>query len=53
MINPKLEEKIAFALLRACGLVVISVLFIMVGYLFIKGVGAINLELFFGEGNSL
>jgi phosphate transport system permease protein len=53
MINPKLEEKIAFALLRACGLIVIAILFIMVGYLFIKGVGAINLELFFGDANPI
>jgi len=49
----KLEEKIAFFILQSFGIIVISVLFIIVGYIFVKGIGAINLEFFFGDANPI
>ncbi len=45
----KIEEKIIFILFYLFGFSVIAVLFTIVGYVFIKGIGAINMHFFFGN----
>jgi phosphate transport system permease protein len=45
----KLEEKIVFIILYLFGFSVIAVLFTIVGYVFIKGIGSINMHFFFGN----
>ncbi len=49
----KLEEKIVFALLYLFGFMVVAILFTIVGYIFIKGIGAINMHFFFGDANPI
>ena len=53
MVNPKLEEKIAFTLLKSCGLVVVLILFTIVGYLFINGIDVISIRFFFGNADPI
>ena len=49
----KIEEKIVFSILYLFGFTVIAVLFTIVGYIFINGIGAINLHFFFGDANPI
>ncbi|ABR56156.1 phosphate ABC transporter permease PstA [Methanococcus aeolicus] len=49
----KIEEKIVFSLLYLFGLSVIGILFIIVGYLFYMGAGALNMQFFFGDANPI
>lgn len=49
----RLEEKIAFFTLYLFGFTVIGILFVIVGYIFVNGIGAINMEFFFGESNPI
>ncbi|WP_457612869.1 phosphate ABC transporter permease PstA [Methanocaldococcus sp.] len=48
-----IEEKIVFFIFKMFGAVVVLILFTIVGYIFIKGIGAINLKFFFGDANPL
>jgi len=49
----RLEEKIVFGMFYLFAIFVIGILFTIVGYVFIKGIGAINIEFFFGDSNPI
>lgn len=47
----KIEEKIVFGIFYLFAFIVVGILFTIVGYVFINGIGAINMEFFFGDSN--
>ncbi|WP_048059125.1 phosphate ABC transporter permease PstA [Methanococcus vannielii] len=49
----KIEEKIVFSIFYLFGFLVIGILFTIVGYVFLNGIGVINMEFFFGDSNPL
>lgn len=49
----KIEEKIVFGIFYLFAFIVVGILFTIVGYVFINGIGAINMEFFFGDSNPI
>ena len=49
----KIEENIVFGIFYLFAFIVIGILFTIVGYVFINGIGAINMEFFFGDSNPI
>uniref|UniRef100_A9AAK9 Phosphate transport system permease protein PstA n=1 Tax=Methanococcus maripaludis (strain C6 / ATCC BAA-1332) TaxID=444158 RepID=A9AAK9_METM6 len=49
----KIEENIVFGIFYLFAFIVIGILFTIVGYVFINGIGAINMEFFFGDANPI
>ncbi|MBA2850501.1 phosphate transport system permease protein [Methanococcus maripaludis] len=49
----KIEEKIVFGIFYMFAFIVVGILFTIVGYVFINGIGAINMEFFFGDSNPI
>ena len=49
----KIEEKIVFSILYLFGFIVVAILFTIVSYIFIKGVGALDMHFFFGDANPI
>ncbi|MBA2840115.1 phosphate transport system permease protein [Methanococcus maripaludis] len=49
----KIEENIVFGIFYLFAFIVVGILFTIVGYVFINGIGAINMEFFFGDSNPL
>ena len=44
--NRKLKEKIMFGLFKACALIVVLTLVVIIGYVFINGIGKMSIDLF-------
>ncbi|BAP61386.1 phosphate ABC transporter permease protein [Methanococcus maripaludis KA1] len=49
----RIEENIMFGIFYLFAFIVIGILFTIVGYVFINGIGAINMEFFFGDSNPI
>ncbi|CAF30653.1 phosphate ABC transporter permease PstA [Methanococcus maripaludis] len=49
----KIEEKIVFGIFYLFAFIVVGILSTIVGYVFINGIGAINMEFFFGDSNPI
>ncbi|MBA2862127.1 phosphate ABC transporter permease PstA [Methanococcus maripaludis] len=49
----KIEENIVFGIFYLFAFIVIGILFTIVGYVFINGIGAINMAFFFGDANPI
>ncbi|MBA2859837.1 phosphate ABC transporter permease PstA [Methanococcus maripaludis] len=49
----KIEENIVFGIFYLFAFIVVGILFTIVGYVFINGIGAINMEFFFGDANPI
>ena len=49
----KIEEKIVFSIFYLFAFIVVGILSTIVGYVFINGIGAINMEFFFGDSNPI
>ncbi|BAP63290.1 phosphate ABC transporter permease PstA [Methanococcus maripaludis] len=49
----RIEENIMFGIFYLFAFIVVGILFTIVGYVFINGIGAINMEFFFGDSNPI
>jgi len=49
----KIEENIVFGIFYLFAFIVVGILSTIVGYVFINGIGAINMEFFFGDSNPI